>query len=110
MAIDSVAGVADAVPSTHGVPDGNVIAWFTVHVSPGVANVVGDVVPFVQLERLVTLPGPVVTHAVAWAADMPHSNKAQQKNVRSSENKDCTIVGMFLRVNMEYDKDMKLLL
>jgi hypothetical protein len=71
------------------------MAWFTVHVSPGVANVVGEPGPLVHEDKLLTLPGPAVTHAVARAADMLHNNRAQQRNACIGSTKERNMAGMF---------------
>jgi hypothetical protein len=60
----TVTAVLEIVPTVHVPDDVIVIDLSTVHVSPGVVNEVGDVLPFVQFESVFIAPALAVVHAV----------------------------------------------
>jgi hypothetical protein len=75
----SVTGTPAAVPSDHVVAVDIVIVLSIVHVSPGVAKVVGDAVPFVQLVNTFTAPAVLVVHAVAYPFRAKQHNNTTSK-------------------------------
>lgn len=70
----------DAEPTVHEVADAMVMEWATVHVSPGVVKLDGDVLPSVQLDKVPTAPAALVVHAVARApCDIAITNSNSNK-------------------------------
>jgi hypothetical protein len=60
----TVSGVIDIVPTIHYEEGGKDIDIVIVQVSPGVVNVVGEIVPSDQLARVFILPATLVVQAV----------------------------------------------
>lgn len=73
-----VTGADDAVPRFQVTPV-IVMASVTVQVSPGVAKVVGEEAPFVQLASVVIGPATLVVQAVALAF-VPAKHKKATSN------------------------------
>jgi hypothetical protein len=74
----SVTGEDDGVPNVHVEKGGKVMARVTVHVSPGVAKLVGEEEPFVQLVSVAASPAVPVVQAVAY----PFSPLSKSRNAR----------------------------